>query len=60
MLLYRYVSKMNVHVVELLDARIVFDSTKPAETKFEEIGLERAERCNKSVKTKIKLFASNQ
>lgn len=60
MFLYRHVSQVNVHVVKLLNTRVIFDGTETTETQLEEIRLERPKGCYEDVKTKVKFFASDQ
>lgn len=60
MLLYRYIRQMHVHVVELLNAGIILDSTKATESQFEEVCFEWSKRCDENVQSEIKFLAANQ
>ncbi len=60
MLLNRDVGEMHVHVLELLDARIVLGSAEATEAQLVHVDLERAEGGDKDIETEVKLPASDE
>lgn len=58
--LHGHVGQVNVHVVQLLDARVVLDGAEPAESQLEHVGLERSERGDQDVEPQVELLTPDQ
>lgn len=60
MLLNAHISEMDVHVVEFGDTCVVLHGAETTESKFKQIGLQRAEGSNQNVESQIELLATDQ
>jgi hypothetical protein len=51
MLLDGYVGEVDVHIVQFLYARVIFDSAETTEPQPEEVTLEGPERCHQHIQS---------
>lgn len=60
MLLDAHVRQMNVHIVQLGDAGVIFHGAKTTKAQLEQVRFERTKRCDQHVQTQIEFLAANQ
>lgn len=58
--MYRNVGQVDVHIIQLCNARIIFDRAESTKPQAKLVGLQWAKWCDQDVQSQIELFPANK